>query len=147
MMRNVINWKQYLFGFAGWSSVRSKDPSTQVGAVLVDEGNHVISTGYNGFPPGISETPERWERPEKYRRVIHAEMNAIGHASRKGIATEGATLYCTHFPCNKVGCARLVIAAGIKHIVAGQPPHGWDEDHEFAKELFDEAGVTYEFMG
>lgn len=144
-MRNVLSWVDYLYSFAVTASTRSKDPSTQVGATLVDEDNHIIATGYNGFPPGIKETEERWQRPEKYRRVIHAEMNAIGWAARKGIATAGATLYCTHFPCNKVGCARLIIAAGIKHVVAGQPPHGWDEDHEFAKSLFDEAGVTYEF--
>ena len=100
----------------------------------------------NGFPPGIEETEARWKRPDKYRRVIHAEMNAIGWAARKGISTVGATLYCTHFPCNQVGCARLIIAAGIKHIVAGQPPNGWDDDHKFAKELFDEAGVTYEIL-
>ena len=145
-MRNVVDWKEYLFGFAQHASSRSKDPSTQVGAVLVDKDNHLIATGYNGFPPGIAETEERWQRPQKYRRVIHAEMNAIGHAAKIGRATEGSTLYCTHFPCNAVGCARLVIASGVKHIVCGKPPHGWDEDHEFSKELFDEAGVTYEFV-
>ena len=145
-MRTVLNWVQYLYSFAVTASLRSKDPNTQVGAVLVDEDNHIVATGYNGFPPGIEETEERWQRPQKYRRVIHAEVNAIGWAARKGIATAGSTLYCTHFPCNQAGCARLIIAAGVKHVVAGQPPHGWDEDHEFAKELFDEAGVTYEFI-
>lgn len=145
-MRDVDDWKTYLYQFARQAATRSKDPSTQVGAILVDRDNHVVMTGFNGFPPGIDETPERWERPAKYQRVIHAEMNAIGHAARKGISTEGATLYCTHFPCNKVGCARLIIAAGIKHVVAGPPPHGWDEDHAFSQSLFREAGVTYEIM-
>ena len=145
-MRTVFSWSKYLYAFAITAAMRSKDPNTQVGAVLVDEENHIIATGYNGFPPGIEETEARWKRPDKYRRVIHAEMNAIGWAARKGISTVGATLYCTHFPCNQVGCARLIIAAGIKHIVAGQPPNGWDDDHKFAKELFDEAGVTYEIL-
>src|SRR3546814_12912837 len=90
-----------------WSSdVCSSDlPSTQVGAVLVDADNHIIATGYNGFPPGIEETPARWQRPDKYERVIHAEMNAIAHAARAGHSTAGATLYCTHFPCNQVAGA------------------------------------------
>lgn len=145
-MRTVDQWRDYLFGFAQYAATRSKDPSTQVGAVLADKDNHVIATGYNGFPPHIEETEERWQRPQKYNRVIHAEANAIGWAARKGISTDGATLYCTHFPCNKAGCARLIIAAGIRRVVAGNPPHGWDEDHMFAKDLFDEAGVTYEFL-
>lgn len=145
-MRKVLDWNRFLFGFAAWSATRSKDPSTQVGAALVDQDNHIIMTGYNGFPPDVLETEERWQRPQKYDRVVHAEMNAIGHAARKGLATEGATLYCTHFPCNQAGCARLIITAGIKHIIAGNPPYGWDEDHEKAREMFDEVGVTWEFV-
>ena len=146
MMRDVPDWKTYLFQFTSSVAQRSKDPNTQVGAVLVDRNHHVIATGYNGFPPGVMETEARWRRPLKYSRVIHAEMNAIAWAARQGIATEGSILYCTHFPCNSGGCARLVITAGIVHIVSGTPSHGWCDDHEFAKSLFDEAGVTYEFM-
>ncbi len=143
-MRDVLSWKQYLCGFAGWAAIRSKDPSTQVGAVIVDDDGHILMTGFNGFPAGVLETEERWERPAKYVRVVHAEMNAIGHCAKRGIATEGATLYCTHFPCNTAGCARLIITAGIKHVVAGLPPHGWDQEHEISKEMFHEAGVTWE---
>lgn len=140
-MREVDTWDIYFMKMANHVATRSKDPMTQVGAVLVDENNHVIATGYNGFPPGVEETEDRWARPVKYDRVIHAEMNAIAHAARKGHATEGATLYCTHFPCNKTGCTRLVIAAGIKKVRAGMPPHGWDDDHKYAGELLEDAGV------
>lgn len=145
-MRDVLTWKQYLFGFAGWAAQRSKDPSTQVGAAIIDSDGHILMTGFNGFPAGVIETPERWERPAKYERVVHAEMNAIGHCAKKGISTDGTTLHCTHFPCNAAGCARLIITAGIIHIVAGQPPHGWDEDHDISKEMFREAGVTWELI-
>lgn len=144
-MRDVHPWKHYLFGFAEHAATRSKDPSTQVGAVIVDGDGHLLMTGFNGFPTGITENKYRWERPQKYKRVVHAEMNAIGHCAKRGISTEGATLYCTHFPCNSAGCARLIITAGIKHVVAGPPPHGWDDEHEFTKEMFKEAGVTWEY--
>src|SRR3546814_4797914 len=90
-MRIVPTWTSYFMRIAQDVASRSKDPSTQVGAVLVDADNHIIATGYNGFPPGIEETPARWQRPDKYERVIHAEMNAIAHAARAGHSTAGAT--------------------------------------------------------
>lgn len=145
-MRTVPTWDQYFMTMASAATLRSKDSNTQVGAVIVSSTNSIIMTGFNGFAPGVLETEERWQRPQKYDRVIHAETNAIGRAAREGRATNGATLYCTHFPCNKAGCARLIIAAGIKRVVAGAPPRGWDEDHEMAKEMFNEAGISWEYV-
>lgn len=145
-MREVFSWDQYFMAFALTAMRRSKDPNTQVGAAIVDEDNTLIITGYNGFAPGVLETEERWQRPQKYDRVIHAEVNAIGRAARKGRAVDGATIYCTHFPCNKNGCARLIIAAGIRRVVSGPPPYGWGDDHELSTQMFDEAGVKWEIM-
>lgn len=141
-MRHVAPWHNYFMDLALAASKRSKDPSTQVGAILVDEHNHVFMTGYNGFAPGAHESHTEWSRPVKYPKVIHAEVNAIGHAARKGSSTEGATLYVTHFPCEN--CAKVIVAAGIKRVMALQNAAGWDESHDNARCLFDTAGIAWE---
>lgn len=120
---------------------RSKDSSTQVGCVIVDENRDPVAFGYNGFGPGSEETEEMWERPEKYDHVIHAETNAVGRAARRGCSTEGCTAYITAFPC--LPCAKILIAAGIKKVVALRLIHGWDDDHRKAAKEFTRCGVGY----
>jgi dCMP deaminase len=111
-MRVPISWDGLWIEMAKLISRRSKDPNTQVGAVVVSPDNKRIAVGYNGFPAGQEETPELWESPTKYDHVVHAEMNALLHANTD---TTGWTLYVTHPPCNR--CAPLVMNAGIKRIV------------------------------
>lgn len=111
-MREVPDWDEYFLGIADAVAKRSKDPNTQVGAVLVDADGHIIGTGYNGFPRGMQETPERWEKPEKYSRVIHAEASALSHAVK---SAKGATIYLPFWPCGD--CAKLIAAAGIRRVV------------------------------
>ena len=48
--KNVLTWDEYFMGLAHLSAMRSKDPSTQVGAVIVSNEHRVVSIGYNGFP-------------------------------------------------------------------------------------------------
>lgn len=141
-MRDVPDWDRYFMDMARLAATRSKDPNTQVGAVLVRD-RDALMTGYNGFAPGVAESHVLWERPTKYSRVIHAEVNAIARCARRGVSTDGATLYVTHFPCNKTGCARIVIAAGIKRVVVPVDDRleGWGEDQEEARRLLNEAGV------
>jgi dCMP deaminase len=110
-MRKVPGWDTYFMDIARAASTRSKDPHTQVGAVLVQE-NRIIGTGYNGFAPGAVETPALWERPLKYDYVIHAELNCILHAVAPA---KGSTLYTTMYPCKE--CAKLIASAGIQRIV------------------------------
>ena len=93
-------------------SMRSKDPSTKVGAVLVSEDNRIVGTGYNGFVKGSAETEEMWERPEKYKWVIHAELNCILHSVK---SHKNTTIYTTMFPC--VECSKAIVAAGIIQVV------------------------------
>lgn len=138
-MRRVDDWDHYHMSDANQKSTRSKDPNTQVGAVVVDKHNHPITSGYNGFVPGAEETDELWERPAKYDRVIHAELNAIAHAAKVGHATDGCTLYTTHFPC--LECAKAIIAAGIVKVVVERNPPGWEDSNAKAQARFDEAGV------
>jgi dCMP deaminase len=92
-------------------SLRSKDPRTKVGAVLVNKDNHIIATGYNGFPPGMTETDVLWETPTKHAYVCHAEANAIAN---KVQSSKGAVIFTTMFPCNE--CAKLIASAGITHV-------------------------------
>jgi dCMP deaminase len=94
----------------------SKDPSTQVGAVIVDEQNRIVSTGYNGFVAGCYEDEMSWERPMKYHLVIHAEMNALLFARRD---LKGCTLYVTHAPCDT--CLKHVLQAQVKVILYDSP--------------------------
>ena len=140
-MREVPTRNRYWMNEAFGAAERSKDPSTQVGAAIVDTSRDmIIMTGFNGFAPGAPETHELWtDREEKYPRVIHAEENAICRSARVGRATDGATIYVTHFPC--APCAKMIAAAGIKHVIAAQVIERWSPEE--AMKRLDEAGVTY----
>lgn len=111
-MRQIPDWDTYFMQIADAVSKRSKDPTTQVGAVLVDPDNRIIGTGYNGMPSGMYETDDTWKKENKYDLVLHSELNAIIHSVR---STYDATLYTTMYPCKE--CAKLVAAAKIKRIV------------------------------
>lgn len=133
-------WSDYLYGFAEHAATKSKD-STRVGAVLVHD-HVVVLTAYNGPPMGVRDAPERRDtRPEKYLWASHAEANLVAFAARKGIRTEGCTVYVTHFPC--ASCARTLIQAGVSRVVVGPGKTSMDEK-EFgaARTMFREAGVT-----
>lgn len=118
MIKSNINWDEYFMGIAVLSSLRSKDPSTKVGACIVDSEHKVVSIGYNGMPRGIEEENLPWEKGEglesKYLYVCHAEFNAILN-TRNGATLQGCSLYVTLFPCNE--CAKAIIQTGIKEVV------------------------------
>lgn len=139
-MRKVKGWAAYWMEMAHKITERSKDPSTQVGAIIVTDENYIVSTGYNGFPSKMKETEEDWlNKPVKYDTVIHAEANAVGIAAKRGSRTDGATMYCTHFPC--LNCAKTIIAAGIKKLIWQTEVAGWAEENKKAKTLLEKAGV------
>ncbi len=115
--QNILNWDDYFMSLAHLSALRSKDPSTQVGACIVDTDNHVVSIGYNGLPNGCSDDEFPWVREganldTKYPYVVHAELNAILNSKR---SVKGCTIYVSLFPCNE--CAKAIIQSGIKKIV------------------------------
>lgn len=136
--RNVLSWDQYFITLAEAIALRSKDPSTQVGCIIVDERKHIVSTGYNGPPPGLDDTTLDWSRPAKYDWVIHAELNAIVHSKRD---LAGCTLYVTGQPC--VQCAKIIVAAGITSVVFSFKPIVMVDAAEWEKSarLFSMAGV------
>jgi len=115
---DILPKDDVFMGIAILKSRRSKDPSTQVGACLVDKDGRIIGTGYNGFPRGIPSDALPWDKegnPEdtKYLYVGHAEENAIYFSDR--LRLKGATLYSTLFPCN--GCAIPIIQNQIAEVV------------------------------
>ena len=68
-------------------AVHSPDPSTQNGAILINQKGNIVSEAWNAFPAGVKYSPERWERPLKYKIIEHAERNAIFQAAKHGIKT------------------------------------------------------------
>ena len=127
-------------------STWSKDPSTQVGAVVIGNNGEVLSQGYNGFPRGIKDTAARLkDRERKYNLVVHAEMNAIYNAGLNGVSLKGSTLYVYGLPvCNE--CAKGIIQVGIDKVIATRPAdynEKWDDSIKDAKALFKEAEVEY----
>ena len=112
-----MNWTEYFLNLAEQIKLKSKDQSTQIGAVIVGIDNEVLSTGYNSFPRGLDDNrPERQERPQKYFWMVHAEINAIVNAARIGIPIKNSIIYLTcGLPC--ADCAKAIINAGIKKIV------------------------------
>ena len=139
-------WGDRYIHLAKEISTWSKDPSTQVGAVVIGNNGEVLSQGYNGFPRSIKDTPQRLkDRGKKYNLVVHAEMNAIYNASLNGVSLKGSTLYVYGLPiCNE--CAKGVIQVGIDKVIATRPADynkEWDESIKDAKALFKEAEVEY----
>lgn len=115
---NYISWDEYFMGIALLSSMRSKDPNTQVGACIVNDKNKIMSVGYNGFPMGCSDDEFPWDRTgdendTKYPYVCHAELNAI--LNNAGASLENCRIYVALFPCNE--CAKAIIQSGIKEVV------------------------------
>ena len=141
--QDYISWDEYFMGVALLASQRSKDPSTQVGACIVDSEKRILSTGYNGFPHGCSDDDFPWNRDEslgetKYRFVVHAELNAILNASGKSLA--GSTLYVGLFPCNE--CAKAIIQAGIKEVIYLSDKYHDAPSFEASRRMLSAAGVT-----
>ena len=138
---DYLEWDDYFMAVAFLGAQRSKDPSTQVGACIVNERNRIVGIGYNGFPMGCADDALPWAReppaPEadgggdaepastskaapapgwletKYPYVCHAEMNAI--LNKNAASVEGCRIYVALFPCNE--CAKLIIQSGIREVV------------------------------
>jgi dCMP deaminase len=129
---------------SGWS----KDTSTKVGAVIVNDSNRIISTGYNGFVIGCDDSiKSRYEKDKKYLYTEHAERNAIYSAAEKGDSTRNATIYMQLYPC--VDCARAIIQSGIKRVVCTKPDFNnekWGESWRIAEELFNECGIEVKYV-
>lgn len=143
---DYISWDSYFMEMAKLSAKRSKDPGTQVGCCIVDDNNVVLSTGYNGFPRGISDEKHNWSRNDlgdgitKYDLVVHSELNAILNANGKSL--KNTVLYTTLIPCSE--CAKAIIQAGIKKVIYASETANGNFKFELTKAMFEETGVLLE---
>lgn len=140
--KNVISWDEYFMGLAHLSAYRSKDPNTQVGAVIVDETKRIVGIGYNGFPKGCHDDDFPWEREgdfnhTKYPFVVHAELNAILNSTKK---LDHCTLYVSLFPCHE--CAKAIIQSGITGIVYEDDKYDGTPSDIASKRMLKAANVT-----
>ena len=148
-------WHRHFLSLAQECAKMSKDPSTRVGSVIVGPDREIRSTGFNGFPRGIEDTPNRLNNREtKLKIVVHAEMNAVLNAVRFGVSLKGCTLYLAATddsgevwggpPCSR--CTVEVIQTGIESIISYPKravPSRWHEDLKLAESLLLEAGIIY----
>lgn len=141
---DYLSWDEYFMGIAVFSSLRSKDNNTQVGACIVNDEKRILSVGYNGMPTGCCDDSMPWGRDgnfleTKYPFVCHAELNAILNSSTGSV--KGGKIYVTHFPCNE--CAKAVIQSGIKEVIYIEDKYADTDGVKASKLMFDMVGVKY----
>ena len=144
--KDYLAWDEYFMAIAKLSAMRSKDPSTQVGACIVSNDNRILSIGYNGAPNGFDDEKFPWGREgknldTKYPYVCHAELNAILNYRGSKKDLENAKIYVDLFPCNE--CAKAIIQAGIKEVIYACDKYKDTDAVKASKKMFDECNVVY----
>ena len=130
------DWDEYFLKLAMLASERATCPRMHCGCVLVKNKN-VIASGYNGSIPGDEHCEDVGCLliDNHCVRTVHAEMNALVQAAKRGHAVEGATAYVTNMPCTT--CAKALITAGVKRVVVFSDFHD-----TLASEFFKKAAVA-----
>lgn len=141
MRKNVISWDNYFLSVAKLSGMRSKDPSTQVGACIVNEKKKIVGVGYNGMPYGCDDSEFPWGREgdfeeTKYPYVVHAELNAILNSTTN---LENCKIYVSLFPCNE--CAKAIVQSGIKEVIYDNDKYNGTSADNVSKRILTTAGV------
>ncbi len=145
---NYSSWDECFMLHAVVAANRSKDPSSQVGAVLVDKNNRILSLGYNGAPNVWDDDKFPWVKEAdtaahtKYPYVIHAETNAMLNYKGDNKDLEGATVYTTLYPCQN--CAKFLAQAGIKRVVYLSNKYEGTEDNNAAATCFNYCNIKCE---
>ena len=142
MRTDYISWYDFFMGVAKLAAQRSKDDSTQNGAVIVDNNNVIVGVGYNGLPVGEKDTPTKWSRPLKYDLVIHAEDNALLNSFDRDLT--GCSLYLwssrNFLPCQC--CAEKIVKSGVKVVYCnGFPDEHHLYDWGYTQTLFEDNGI------
>ncbi len=142
--QDYISWDEYFMGVALLSAKRSKDPSTQVGACIVNNKNKIVGAGYNGLPMGCSDDDFPWNKQgefldTKYPYICHAELNAI--LNNIGIDLHGCKIYTALFPCNE--CSKAIIQSGITEIIYLSDKYEGNDIFKASKILLDKANIKY----
>lgn len=145
MREDYLSWDEYFMSTAFLSAQRSKDPVTQVGAVIVNPQKRIVGIGYNGMPRGCPDERMPWGKQaadavdNKYLYVCHAEMNAI--LNKNAADVESCTVYVALFPCNE--CAKMIVQSGIREVVFYSDKHEDKPGTVASKRMLDMAGVKY----
>lgn len=139
--KNTISWDECFMQIANVIALRSKDPVTQAGAVIVNKNNVVVGLGYNGFPRGIENDQLPWDKEGdfldlKYTYVCHAEENAVYNANN---STEECKIYCTLFPCNE--CAKTLIQNGVREVIFESDKYHDVDAFIASRRMLDLAGI------
>lgn len=142
--RAALDWDEYFILIALFTSLRSKDPRRQVGAVLVDSFKHIVGTGYNGFVRKSDERFFTWHNEGDWLRtkhpfVVHAEQNAILNATTNRL--DDCVIYTTLFPCNQ--CALMIAQKGIQEVVYLSDKFGEVDSLKAAQIIFQASGVKW----
>ncbi len=142
---SYLNWDEYFMLQAMMASFKSKDPNTKVGCVFVDNNNHQLSMGYNGFIAGINEAKIPWGNnksvpldQQKYAYVVHSEANAVLHAKT---SLENSRCYVTLFPCHE--CAKMLATVKIKEVIFLSDKYNGTVENSIAKKIFDMSDIKY----
>ncbi|MEI9809702.1 MAG: dCMP deaminase family protein [Bacteroidota bacterium] len=141
---DYISWDEYFMGVALLSAKRSKDPSTQVGACIVNNKNKIVGAGYNGLPAGCNDDEFPWNKegafPDtKYPYICHAELNAI--LNNIGMDLQGCRIYTALFPCNE--CAKAIIQSGITEVIFLSDKYAGTDSSKVSKIMLGKASVKY----
>ena len=150
LIPHITKWDRRFMDMAQMISTWSKDPSSKIGAVAVNDARRILATGYNGFPRGIEDSEERLnDREQKYPRIIHAEMNVLMNALYNGVSLKDSSLYVYGLPiCSD--CTKNVIQAGIKKVIVPyhtDAPQKWKDQWDNQSEpMLKEAGVQVGYI-
>lgn len=141
-----ISQDEWIMQMAMYVSSMSHDPNTQVGAIIVDKHNNILSIGYNSEPNGFTPTLFPWSREgsaleTKYLYVCHAELNAICNYQGSKNDLQGAKIYVTLFPCNE--CAKLIVQSGIKEVIYSYDKYASSDNTITSKIIFKHCNIKY----
>ncbi|KAL4230849.1 hypothetical protein ACF0H5_011223 [Mactra antiquata] len=143
---DCLGWDDYFMGTAFLAAQRSKDPSTQVGACIVNEDKRIVGVGYNGMPNGCSDDKMPWAGEEEAVNILdkkkfyvcHAELNAV--LNKNSADLKGCTIYVGLFPCNE--CAKVIIQSGITEVVFYSDKYHGEEEFQASRKMLKMAGVN-----
>lgn len=148
-MNAPIPWTPFFLQMAFLSAQRASCDRRHVGAVLVQD-KRVISTGYNGAPPGephcddVGHLMADKEGRPSCIRTVHAEMNALLFAAQYGISTRGSTMYVTDQPCKE--CLKAMLSAGVVAVFYARKYPGSDDQWSSPKLHVEHHPVSLENM-
>lgn len=142
MRHDYVSWDECFMAMAMLIAQRSKDPSTQVGACIVNQDHIVMGLGYNGLPRGLNDDDYPWSNKDgnftdtKYPYVVHAELNAILNSQQR---LKDCIMYVTLFPCNE--CSKAIIQSGITELIYFSDKHAHKESTIASKKMLIDAGI------